>query len=105
MLADLESPVIACFGFAFKPNVDDLRESPALGITRRLAAMDLGQVLAVEPHIAKLPEDLAGVELADFDDALDRADLAILLVDHDSFLNVDPGRLRNKRVLDTRGAW
>ena len=107
MVSDIEAPVIACFGLAFKPNVDDLRESPALEVTQRLAKAGLGTVLAVEPHIDTLPGDLAaaGVELADFDDALGRADLAVLLVDHQSFLNVDPAKLQAVRVLDTRGAW
>ena len=101
----IAQPTIACFGLAFKPNVDDLRESPAVEVTRRLADVARGPVLAVEPHIDDLPCGLDGVELADFDQALDRSDLAVLLVDHDTFLNVSLAQLRHKQVLDTRGIW
>ncbi len=45
---------IACLGLAFKPNIDDLRESPALAITRQLAAWHQGSLLAVEPNIQQL---------------------------------------------------
>lgn len=105
LTAGIAEPVIACFGLSFKPNVDDLRESPAVEVTRRLADQGRGPILAVEPHIDALPSGLDNVELADFDQALDRSDLAVLLVDHDSFLNVPLSRLRNARVLDTRGIW
>ncbi|MEM9138199.1 MAG: UDP-N-acetyl-D-mannosamine dehydrogenase [Pseudomonadota bacterium] len=105
LTAGIAEPVIACFGLSFKPNVDDLRESPAVEVTRRLACQGRGPVLAVEPHIDALPSGLEDVELADFDQALDRSDLAVLLVDHDSFLNVPLSRLRDARVLDTRGIW
>ena len=105
LTAGIAEPVIACFGLSFKPNVDDLRESPALEVTRQLADRGRGPVLAVEPHIDALPSDLGTVELADFDQALDRSDLAVLLVDHDSFQNVPLSRLREARVLDTRGIW
>ena len=105
LTAGIAEPVIACFGLSFKPNVDDLRESPAVEVTRRLACQGRGPILAVEPHIDALPSELDNVELADFDQALDRSDLAVLLVDHDSFLNVPLSRLREARVLDTRGIW
>ncbi len=105
--AALKHPVIACLGLAYKKDVDDLRESPAVGIVRKLAEAKLGELLVVEPHIAALPAELAslGLALADFDAALERANLVLLLVDHQAFLQVDRDLLKDKFVIDTRGAW
>ena len=105
--AALKQPVIACLGLSYKADVDDLRESPAIEIVRRLAAERVGELLVVEPHIAALPAELAeqGLALHDFDAALARANLVLLLVDHMSFLQVDRDLLKDKFVIDTRGAW
>ena len=96
----------ACFGLAFKPNIDDLRESPAVRIATVLAERFPGRVLAVEPHIDALPAKLAalGVELVSIEAALARADVLALLVDHRAFEEVG-SRAANKRVVDTRGQW
>lgn len=101
-------PVIACLGLTFKANVDDLRESPALHITTQLAQADLGRVLVVEPNVKELPTALAGtskVELVDLKSALGKADIVVLLVDHDVFRDVHKAALRDKVVFDTRGIW
>jgi len=105
--AALKQPVIACLGLSYKADVDDLRESPAIEIVRRLAAERVGELLVVEPHISALPPELAdqGLVLHDFDAALARANLVLLLVDHMSFLQVDRDLLKDKFVIDTRGAW
>jgi UDP-N-acetyl-D-mannosaminuronic acid dehydrogenase len=105
--AALKQPVIACLGLSYKKDVDDLRESPAVEIVRRLAEARVGELLVVEPHISKLPAELDGLGLAlhDFDEALERANLVLLLVDHMSFLQVDRDVLKDKFVIDTRGAW
>jgi UDP-N-acetyl-D-mannosaminuronic acid dehydrogenase len=105
--AALKQPVIACLGLSYKKDVDDLRESPAVEIVRRLAQDNVGELLIVEPHIAKLPPELAtlGLELYDFDMALERANLVLLLVDHMGFLQVDRDLLKDKFVIDTRGVW
>ena len=76
---------IACLGLAFKPDIDDLRESPALHITRDLAEEFPGQVVTVEPNIHQLPHNLEGlVSLVDLDKAL-QADVIVLLVAHKEF--------------------
>lgn len=105
--AALKQPVIACLGLAYKKDVDDLRESPAVEIVRKLAQASVGELLVVEPYINRLPPELTelGLELHDFDQALDRANLVLLLVDHMSFLQVDRDVLKDKFVIDTRGAW
>src|SRR5690606_11745685 len=73
-----KSPTIAALGIAFKANIDDLRESPSRNITNELAdRLPEGSVLVVEPNITELPAELAArdhVELAELDDAIDRAD-------------------------------
>ncbi|ELB2890112.1 UDP-N-acetyl-D-mannosamine dehydrogenase, partial [Vibrio parahaemolyticus] len=66
---------VACYGLAFKPDIDDLRESPAMAITQKIAEMHAGRVIAVEPNIESIPEQLKHVELMDFDVAPKEADI------------------------------
>jgi UDP-N-acetyl-D-mannosaminuronic acid dehydrogenase len=103
----LKKPVIACLGLAYKANVDDLRESPAVDIVKHLAQENIGQLLVVEPHVNHLPKDLTdlGLVLSDFDQAVEQANILLLLVDHMSFLNVDHDVVKDKIVVDTRGVW
>jgi UDP-N-acetyl-D-mannosaminuronic acid dehydrogenase len=103
-----ERPTIACLGLSFKPDIDDLRESPAVGIVSQLASEDLGCLLVVEPHIDTLPNHLAGyrhVLLTDLETAIQQADIVVLLVNHQAFLRVERSMLAGKKILDTRGAW
>lgn len=103
----LECPDIACLGLAYKADIGDLRESPAVEIVKRLRARGSGRVLAVEPHIESLPVELVGerIELVGLDEALRVATVVILLTDHREFLQIEPRRLRDKRLIDTRGVW
>lgn len=105
-VAGVEAPVVAAYGLAFKPNIDDLRESPAAEIVRELATTSPEMtVLAVEPHIDELPAalaDLPNVRLVDAEEALARADAHALLVDHTVFRALTE-RLTTKRLVDTRG--
>ncbi len=103
----LETPTIACLGLAFKANIDDLRESPALEIVRHLAGERLGRIVVAEPHIQELPSDLKGldVELMTTQDAVTAADVLVLLVDHNQFRIIGRDARKNKVVVDTRGAW
>jgi len=105
--ARLEEPVIACLGLAFKADVDDLRESPAVAITARLAESGVGRIMAVEPYVSSLPAKLTvlGVAPATLEEALAEADILVLLVDHRHFREVDPRMYADKVVVDTRGIW
>ena len=96
-------PVVACLGLAFKANVDDLRESPAVEITAALADSGL-QVLAVEPHVQALPPSLSGkVQLVGLEAALATANVVVLLVDHRAFGSLTLAALAGKTLIDTRG--
>ena len=101
----MESPCIACLGLSYKADIDDLRQSPAVVVAAMLAEQAAGRVLVVEPHLKSLPGRLAGLELTGLDDALERADVIVLLVDHQPFRALDRQRLAGKVVFDTRGAW
>ena len=71
---------VACMGLAFKPDIDDLRESPALYIARRLKADGL-HVIAVEPNIETHKE----FEIVDYKDVIEQADIVTFLVAHKEF--------------------
>jgi UDP-N-acetyl-D-mannosaminuronic acid dehydrogenase len=106
--AALDRAVIACLGLAYKANIDDLRESPALAIVRELAWESVGPILAVEPHISSLPaslDSLGSVQLVELDVAVDKADILVVLVDHQAFKLIDSSKLQGKTVIDTRGIW
>ena len=104
---EFKRPVIACLGLAFKPDIDDLRESPALDITHNLASMNIGEILAVEPNIQQLPEKLAekDVELVSLTAALERANVLLVLVDHKAFKALSINDVNTKVVVDTRGLF
>lgn len=101
-------PTIACLGLAFKANIDDLRESPAVTVVSRLAKSIEGRLLVVEPHVEMLPDVLAGfsnIEFSTLEMALEQAEIVVLLVDHDYFKGIDPSQISGKTVIDTRGIW
>lgn len=97
---------IACFGLAFKPDIDDLRESPALAITQQISASHPGPVLAIEPNITELPSKLAGqLKLVSVANALAEAEVIVLLVDHREFKEIASPKSAGSRIVDTRGVW
>ncbi len=102
---EFKRPVIACLGLAFKADIDDLRESPALQIVEELAKKNVGQLLAVEPNVHSLPEKLvnAGVEQVTLETALEKANIIVVLVDHKQFKAADKTQFATKVVIDTRG--
>ena len=97
-----KNPVIGCLGLAFKANIDDLRESPALEITRELIASCTGTVMACEPNVNGGFNEFPLYSLVD---VVKTADIILVLVDHDEFKDVDRDLLKEKVVIDTRGVW
>ena len=106
----IDAPVIATLGLAFKANIDDTRESPAVEIVRRLAVENPEARIVVGRSFlgTTLPDELSplpNVETMVIDDAVAAADAVVLLVDHDSFREIRPEQLAGKAVIDTRGFW
>ncbi|MGJ8536443.1 MAG: UDP-N-acetyl-D-mannosamine dehydrogenase [Parasphingopyxis sp.] len=104
--AETGSKRVACLGLSYKPDVDDLRESPAVEIASGLT--DKGyEVSVVEPHINKLPADLSNCEnvvLRSLDEAVENADIILLLVGHSAFASAG-ANMENKVVIDSVGLW
>ena len=95
---------IACLGAAYKADVGDTRESPALRVISGLKGKGY-DVRTVDPHV----EAYDGLNLMTLEEALDGADCVVLLVDHSEFRRLDIDRLRERfdsgRLIDTRGIW
>ena len=101
-------PCIAALGLAFKADIDDIRESPALEIVARIAAEIVSaEILVVDPHVPRIPDALSerGVRLTPLDAALERADIVLLLVDHAEFKTLSREDLRGRPTIDTRGIF
>ncbi|ENM5827268.1 UDP-N-acetyl-D-mannosamine dehydrogenase [Vibrio metoecus] len=93
---------IACYGLAFKPDIDDLRESPSMHIALQISNFHAGEVVFVEPNIEKLPVKIADKVLVDYSQAFSSADIHLLLVDHKQFKVNKP---KFGYVVDTKGIW
>ena len=97
--AKFKNPVIGCLGLAFKADVDDLRESPAMDIVRHLQSENIGQLLICEPNLKSHSE----LELSSLQTVIEDADIILLLVDHKPFKKITALDLKEKIVIDTRG--
>lgn len=93
---------VACYGLSFKPDIDDLRESPAVAIVRKLGQTHPGAIIAVEPNIDTLPGGFDGVTLAQFEDTVAAADVHLILVAHKEFTTMDWAKVTGPLV-DTQG--
>lgn len=100
---------IAALGIAFKPDIDDLRESPALSIVQQMAEKwPEKNILVAEPNVDALPENLTAyqnVQLVDASHAISSSPVVAVLVDHTPFKSIEKSALEGKNVVDTRGMW
>lgn len=94
-IKDIKNPKIACLGLAFKPNIDDLRESPAVLITGELSQIPNSQIYAVEPNIKSLPKQLdkENIHLVSLDTALKECDVIVALVKHKEFIGIKSNKI------------
>lgn len=97
----VKNPVIACLGLAFKANVDDVRDSPAVEIVRALDETLDAPMLVVEPNLAAHPD----YTLTSLEDALAQANVVLVLTDHKQFKRIDREVLNEKILIDTRGLF
>ncbi|QER40983.1 UDP-N-acetyl-D-mannosamine dehydrogenase [Acinetobacter suaedae] len=96
----IKDVTVACYGLAFKPDIDDLRESPALEITKKLAEQGLN-ILAIEPNIDELPANMSlNVQLTQLEEK-GKADIHLILVDHREFKT--SLFVSDSYVVDTKG--
>lgn len=93
-------PVIACLGLSYKPDVDDLRESPALYISKELIKLDIGQLFFCEPNLKTHPS----YTLTPYQEAIEAADIIVVLVNHKEFHSLSLKKLNEKIVIDACGA-
>jgi UDP-N-acetyl-D-mannosaminuronic acid dehydrogenase len=97
--AKFKRATIGCLGLAFKADIDDLRESPALEIVRQISAEGIGEVLVAEPNLSRHKE----FQLLPYEEVVARSDIIVVLVDHKPFRKLRAADLKEKVVIDTRG--
>ena len=104
-----DAPRIAFFGMTFKSNIDDFRESPSLEIVKEVSKrLQDVEILVVEPYAENLEmylADLSNAKLVELDEALVKANILVMLVDHDVFRTVSVDKLVGKKIIDSRGCW
>jgi len=102
-VADIKRPIVTVLGLTYKANVDDIRESPALAIARKLIRTKRVMLRVCDPYVKKY----AGLKMFSLRDAIKGADCVVLLVDHRQFREARWNRLyatmRHPKVVDTRG--
>ena len=96
-----KAPVVALLGLAYKPDVDDLRESPSVHVAEELKRATNAKIIVCEPFVDTFP----GFELVSLEKALDQSNVVVMLTDHSDFKRIPAERLKGKHVIDTRGVW
>jgi len=99
--AKFQQPTIGCLGLAYKPNIDDLRESPALEVVHQLHKSGKATVLTCEPYV----ESVEGLTLVSLEELLQQADIVVGLVRHTQFRSLSRAQLEGKVIFDTCGMF
>ncbi|PKG44867.1 MULTISPECIES: nucleotide sugar dehydrogenase [unclassified Planococcus (in: firmicutes)] len=104
ILKDVADAKVAVFGLSFKGNIDDIRESPSMEVLEHLKAKNL-RISSFDPHVK---ENKAPFQTQSYDEAVEGADLIVILTDHKAFKEYDPktlgGTMRHKAIFDTKNA-
>ena len=98
-----EKPRVGCLGLAYKADVDDIRESPAVDIVRGLMSEDIGEIMICDPYVRA--EQFDALTLCPLSDVLDQCPLILLLTNHRQFRDIPRRVLQEKVVVDTRGLY
>ncbi len=98
-----KKPVVGALGLSYKPDIDDIRESPALEIVEKLSKLDSIELLVHDPYI-KSHKHL-NFKTDELDVIIEKSDILVLLVHHKEYFKIDKSRLREKILIDTRGIW
>ncbi len=98
MVNGIKEPIITVLGVAYKGNVDDPRESPAIKFIK-LAENEGYAVKCHDPYVKRFP-----FPLVSFNESIENSDCIVIIADHESFKNIDPLnlRMRHKNIVDTR---
>ncbi len=97
---------VGFLGLTFKPDIDDLRESPALDICRSFSDSHPGCIVVSEPNIEILPSGFgSNVELVETEMLIEESDIIVLLVDHREYKSTSFTFRQNQKIIDTRGLW
>jgi UDP-N-acetyl-D-mannosaminuronic acid dehydrogenase len=102
--ARFDAPRLACLGLAYKPDVGDLRESPAVAIVSSLLRDGLDVVVA-DPFVAALPSALGSAAWMEAAEAVAAADIVAILVAHTPYRALDRALFEGKVVLDAVGLF
>ena len=103
LASQFSAPIIGCLGITYKADVDDLRESPSLGIVTELMNDKVGEVLACDPYVS--PQRFTDFPLHPLEAVLERSQILVLLTDHRQFRDIPRRILQEKVIVDTRGTW
>ena len=98
-----KKPVVGALGISYKPDIDDIRESPALEVVEKLSKLDSIELLVHDPYI-KSHKHL-NFKTDDLNTIIEKSDILVLLVHHKEYFKIDKSRLREKILIDTRGIW
>lgn len=105
LMETTENPTVACLGLAYKPDVDDLRESPSIEVVKALHDRNIGRVVVCEPFVTDLPTNLSerGLQNHEAQNAVESADIVVFLTAHDQFRQLSAEGYEGKQIFDACG--